>query len=84
MASKDVFNDSNTTPSASAPVTSTDMRSAPPQTSDDPISKEQDRLESLGDDAVRANSIPDDPGGSGNIDKSTLEGAAKLPGEGAP
>ncbi|KAI4289291.1 MAG: hypothetical protein L6R35_001441 [Caloplaca aegaea] len=73
---KDVFDDSRTIPSASALVTSTEMKSAPPQSSDDPISKEQDRLNSLGNDAVHADSAPDDPGGSGNIDKSTLGGVA--------
>ncbi|KAL9012940.1 MAG: hypothetical protein Q9173_002335 [Seirophora scorigena] len=73
---KDVFDDSNTTPSASAPVTSTKMGSAPPQSSEDPISKEQDRLDSLRDDAVHAKSVPDEPGGSGNIDKSTIQGVA--------
>ncbi|KAI4112638.1 MAG: hypothetical protein LQ345_006242 [Seirophora villosa] len=73
---KDVFNDSNTTPSASAPVTSTKMGSAPSQSSEDPISKEQDRLDSLEDDAVHAKSVPDKPGGSGNIDKSTIQGVA--------
>lgn len=73
---RDVFDHSNTTPSASAPVTSTKMGSAPPQSSEDPISKEQDRLDSLGDDAVHAKSVPDEPGGSGNIDKSTIQGVA--------
>lgn len=82
--SKDVFDDVNTRPSASTPVTSTKMKSAPQQSSDDPISKEQNRLESLSDDAVHAKSVPDDPGESGSIDKSTIEGAASLPEDQAP
>lgn len=82
--SKDIFNDAFTRPSASAPVTSTKMESAPPQSSDDPISEEQDRLDSLSRDAVHAKSVPKDPGGSGNIDKSTIEGAANLPAAGGP
>lgn len=82
--SKDVFDDASTKPSASAPVTSIEMRSAPPQSSDDPISREQDRLNKLDSDALHAKSAPNDPGGSGNIDQSTIEGAATLPEERAP
>lgn len=82
--SKDIFDDAITKPSGSAPVTSTEMKSAPPQSSDDPISKEQDRLDSLSSDAVHAKSVPEDPGGSGNIDQSTIEGAANLPEGAAP
>ncbi|KAL8925272.1 MAG: hypothetical protein Q9208_003562 [Pyrenodesmia sp. 3 TL-2023] len=82
--SKDVFDDAITKPSGSAPVTSTEMKSAPPQSSDDPIPKEQNRLDSLCSDAVHAKSVPEDPGGSGNIDRSTIEGAATLPQGTAP
>ncbi len=39
---------------------------------DDPISKEQSRLRNLDDDAVRADSKPEDPGTSGDIEASTL------------
>ncbi|KAL8991687.1 MAG: hypothetical protein Q9169_007746 [Polycauliona sp. 2 TL-2023] len=81
---KDVF-DASTTPSTSAPVTSTEMPSAPPQKGDDdPISKEQDRLESLNTDAVHAQSAPEDPGKSGNLDAAPLPDAANLPSEGGP
>ncbi|KAL8677810.1 MAG: hypothetical protein Q9186_005790 [Xanthomendoza sp. 1 TL-2023] len=80
---KDVFN-ASTKPSANAPVTSSDMPSMPPQSDDDPISKEQERLDSLDDDAVHAKSTPEDPGQSGNIDAGPLPDAANLPQEGGP
>ncbi|KAL8860621.1 MAG: hypothetical protein Q9178_002974 [Gyalolechia marmorata] len=80
---KDIF-DAFTIPSRSAPVTTTEMSSAPRQSDDDPISKEQDRLNNLNDDAVHAESAPEDPGKSGNIDASSLPGAANLPSEGGP
>ncbi|KAL8702913.1 MAG: hypothetical protein Q9201_003919 [Fulgogasparrea decipioides] len=57
----------STTPSADSPVTSTEIKSAPLQSTDDPISKEQERLNSLDNDAVHAKSLPEDPGGSGDI-----------------
>ena len=79
----DVFN-AFTAPSSSAPVSSSTMEAAPPQDPKRPIDREQDRLESLGDDAVHAKSAPADPGQSGNPEKATLEGAAKLPEGGAP
>ncbi|KAI4248272.1 MAG: hypothetical protein LQ352_005961 [Teloschistes flavicans] len=75
---KDVF-DAATTPSATAPVSSSEVKSQPPQSTNDPISREQERLDSLKDDAVHAKSLPDDPGGSGNVDKTTVTGAANLP-----
>ncbi len=80
---KDIF-DASTIPSRSAPVTTTEMSSAPRQSDDDPISKEQDRLNNLNDDAVHAESAPEDPGKSGNIDAASLPGAASLPPEGGP
>ncbi|KAL9604655.1 MAG: hypothetical protein Q9219_000375 [cf. Caloplaca sp. 3 TL-2023] len=76
---KDVFNDASTAPSTSAPVASTGMGSAPPQLEEDPTDKERERLESLDDDAVHAKSMPEDPGGSGDVNKSSVEGAADLP-----
>ncbi|KAL8767085.1 MAG: hypothetical protein Q9209_006312 [Squamulea sp. 1 TL-2023] len=80
---KDIFN-ASTTPSKLAPVTSTEMPSAPPQSDDDPISKEQDRLDSLDNDAVHAKSTPENPGKSGNIDATILPDAANLPQNGGP
>ncbi|KAL8630044.1 hypothetical protein Q9189_004239 [Teloschistes chrysophthalmus] len=79
---KDVF-DAATTPSTTAPVSTSEVKSHPPQPSNDPISKEQERLDSLDDNAVHAKSLPDDPGGSGNVDKSSIPGAASLP-QGGP
>lgn len=75
---KDVF-DAATTPSTTAPVSTSEVMSYTPQPSNDPITKEQERLDSLNDDAVHAKSAPDDPGGSGNVDKSSIVGAASLP-----
>ncbi|KAL8887567.1 MAG: hypothetical protein Q9215_004883 [Flavoplaca cf. flavocitrina] len=80
---KDVF-EASTTPSATAPVTSTEMPSAPPQKDDDPISKEQTRLNSLNTDAVHADSVPEKPGKSGNVDAAAIPDAANLPSEGGP
>ncbi|KAL8808569.1 MAG: hypothetical protein Q9223_007247 [Gallowayella weberi] len=80
---KDVFN-ASTKPSADAPVTSTEMPSMPRQSDDDPIPKEQERLDSLDNDAVHAKSIPEDPGQAGNIDAAPLPDAATLPQEGGP
>ncbi|KAL8686884.1 MAG: hypothetical protein Q9218_006795, partial [Villophora microphyllina] len=75
---KDIF-DASTAPSTTAPVATTEMKSAPPQPNDDPISKEQDRLNSLDDNAVHAKSLPDDPGGSGDVNKASVAAAADLP-----
>ncbi|KAL8654255.1 MAG: hypothetical protein Q9226_003505 [Calogaya cf. arnoldii] len=80
---KDIF-DASTTPSATAPVTSTEMPSARPQQDNDPITKEQDRLESLNTDAVHATSAPENPGKSGNLDAACLPDAAILPSERGP
>ena len=80
---KDIF-EASTTPSATAPVTSTEMPSAPPQKDDDPISKEQARLNSLNTDAVHANVVPEKPGKSGNLDAAAIPDAANLPSEGGP
>ncbi|KAL8717931.1 MAG: hypothetical protein Q9225_004879 [Loekoesia sp. 1 TL-2023] len=83
-APKDVFSDASTAPSASVPVTSTEIKSAPPQSVEDSTDKERERLDSLHDDAIHAKSVPEDPGGSGDINKATVEGAATLPQGGAP
>ncbi|KAI4263111.1 MAG: hypothetical protein L6R42_001734 [Xanthoria sp. 1 TBL-2021] len=80
---KDIF-DASTTPSASAPVTSTKMPSAPPQQDNDPITKEQDRLDGLNTDAVHAKSAPENPGKSGNLDAAPVPDAASLPSERGP
>ena len=42
---------------------------------DDPISREQERLDSLGTDAVSAESKPDQPGDSGDVEKAVLDEA---------
>ncbi|KAL8866998.1 MAG: hypothetical protein Q9174_005946 [Haloplaca sp. 1 TL-2023] len=76
--------DTSTAPSSSAPVTSSDMGSAPPQSADDPIGNEQERLNSLKDDAVHANSRPEDPGVSGDISQAPVPDAAGLPQGGDP
>lgn len=80
---KDVF-DASTTPSTTAPVTSSQMPSMPPQSDDDPISKEQDRLDSLNNDVVHAKSVPENPGRSGDINAAPIPDAANLPQEGGP
>lgn len=70
----DVFQ-ASTAPSGKA----TNPKTPPPSFSaqqDDPISKEQARLDHLTTDAVHANSFPDDPGASGNPDKCVEEGAS--------
>ncbi|KAL8715789.1 MAG: hypothetical protein Q9220_000456 [cf. Caloplaca sp. 1 TL-2023] len=76
---KDVFEDAETAPSAANPVFSERVGSAPPQGEDDSTSKERERLESLQTDAVHADSVPEDPGGSGDVRKSTVKHAASLP-----
>ncbi|KAL8940196.1 MAG: hypothetical protein Q9216_002947 [Gyalolechia sp. 2 TL-2023] len=83
MTPRDVFDDASTAPSASAPVTSTDMKSAPPQQEEDPTDKERERLNSLQDDAIHATSMPKDPGGSGNLEEAPVKDAANLP-QGGP
>ncbi|KAL8939491.1 MAG: hypothetical protein Q9211_002722 [Gyalolechia sp. 1 TL-2023] len=79
MTPRDVFDDASTAPSASAPVTDTEMKSAPPQQVEDPTDKERERLNSLLDDAVHAKSMPEDPGRSGDLNHASVEGAANLP-----
>lgn len=64
-----------TAPSGKATNPKTPPPSFPPH-QDDPISKEQARLDHLETDAVHANSFPDDPGVSGDADKCVEEGAA--------
>ncbi|KAL8832284.1 MAG: hypothetical protein Q9170_004941 [Blastenia crenularia] len=80
-ASRDVFDDAATKPSASAPVTNTEMLSAPTQSKEDSTDKERERLDNLHGDAVHAKSVPEDPGGSGDISKANVEEAATLPQE---
>ena len=50
-------------------------RSVPEDPFDDPISKEQDRLENLETDAVHADSRPDNPGTSGNVEDAVVDDA---------
>lgn len=70
----DIFQ-ASTAPSGKATNPKTPPASFPRQ-HDDPISKEQARLDHLETDAVHANSFPDDPGTSGDAEKSVEEGAA--------
>ncbi|MCJ1463866.1 Light-sensor Protein kinase [Pseudocyphellaria aurata] len=70
----DVFQ-ASTAPSGKATNPKTPPPSFPSHL-DDPISKEQARLDHLETDAVHANSFPDDPGVSGDAEKCVEEGAA--------
>ena len=64
----DVFT-SNTKPSPKAPVSSSKKHgSYPAQPKEDSSDKERERLNQLDNDAVHADSVPDNPGHSGNID----------------
>ena len=49
--------------------------SVPEHPSDDPISKEQERLDSLETDAVHADSKPSDPGTPGNVEHAVVDEA---------
>ena len=63
---------SSTKPSAKAPVSSSKKReSYPAQPKEDSSDKERERLRRLDDDAVHANSAPQNPGRSGIIDYAT-------------
>ena len=64
----DVFQ-ASTKPEPENPVHNEDRKSFP-RHEDDPIGQEQDRLASLETDAVHANSAPQDPGSSGNLQAS--------------
>ena len=64
----DVFT-SNTKPSPKAPVSSSKKQeSCPAQPKEDSSDKERERLNQLDNDAVHADSVPNNPGHSGNID----------------
>ena len=68
----DIFS-ASTAPSKVSPVSqssSEPVRSVQP--GDDSTDQERERLESLETDAVHAESMPSDPGKSGNLDASTL------------
>lgn len=71
----DIFQ-ASTAPSGKATNPKTPPPSVPRQ-QDDPISKEQARLEHLETDAVHANSFPEDPGTSGDPEKC-VDGEAAL------
>ncbi|MCJ1374841.1 Light-sensor Protein kinase [Loxospora ochrophaea] len=65
----------STRPLTKAPSTSTPVKSYPSTSDDpfdDPISKEQARLDSLETDAVHSKSTPQDPGESGNLEQAGL------------
>ncbi|MCJ1450798.1 Light-sensor Protein kinase [Mycoblastus sanguinarius] len=75
----DVFS-SSTEPSCRAPVsTSTPTKSYPTQPMDDPTDQERERLNNLANDAVHAESFPQDPGQSGNIEKAIEHKSANEP-----
>ena len=60
---------SSTKPSAKAPVSSSRKReSYPAQPREEPTDKERERLGQLDNDAVHADSVPENPGHSGDID----------------
>lgn len=61
----DVFT-SSTKPSSTAPVSSSTRH--PAQATEDPGDKERERLNQLATDAVQADSVPQNPGRSGNMD----------------
>ncbi|MCJ1291276.1 Light-sensor Protein kinase [Xylographa carneopallida] len=66
---------SSTTPSPRAAVSSAVMKSAPDHGDDpfdDPISREQERLNSLATDAVNDESVPENPGTSGDLAQAGL------------
>ena len=75
----DVFS-SYTTPSATAPVsTSTAPKSHPVQPMESTTDQERERLSNLDNDAVHANSFPTGPGQSGNIEQSIERRSAENP-----
>lgn len=79
MRQPDVFS-SSTAPSAEAPVsTSTTPPSYPAQPKDDPTDKERERLNKLDNDAVHANSFPENPGKSGDVEHAVESGGTKEP-----
>ncbi|KAL8947238.1 MAG: hypothetical protein Q9222_006462 [Ikaeria aurantiellina] len=79
---KDVFEDAETRPEEGNLVASGEgVGSAPPQEEEDSTDRERERLEGLHTDAVHADSLPEDPGGSGSIQRSTVRDAASLPQE---
>ncbi|MCJ1282404.1 Light-sensor Protein kinase [Xylographa opegraphella] len=66
---------SSTTPSPRAAVSTTILKSMPDHGADafdDPISREQNRLNNLTTDAVNDKSVPENPGTSGNMDQAGL------------
>lgn len=66
----DIFS-ASTKPSVHAPVTNAKaVESYPLQPKDDPSDGERERLNSLDDDAVHAQSTPQDPGESGNLERA--------------
>ena len=73
----DVFA-SSTKPSANAPVSSSKKReSYPAQPKEDSTDKERERLSQLGNDAVHADSVPENPGHSGNIEYAVESNSTK-------
>ena len=67
----DVFS-SSTVPSATNPVSQSSKTDTPVENEEDSTDRERERLNSLNDDAVHADSAPQDPGESGNLNQSTL------------
>lgn len=73
----DVFA-SSTKPSAKAPVSSFKKReSYPPQSKEDSSDRERERLSQLDNDAVHADSVPQHPGQSGNIEYAVESSSRK-------
>lgn len=68
----DIFS-SSTAPSTTNPVSqSSSQVSAPVQSKESSTDKERERLNSLDNDAVHAESVPEDPGQSGTVNQSTI------------
>ena len=75
----DVFT-SSTIPSAKAPVSSSRKHeSYPTQPEEDSTDKERERLSQLDDDAVHADSAPDNPEHSGNMEYAVESHSKKKP-----
>ena len=71
---------SNTAPSPTAPVSSTEPeKSYPAQAKESATDQERERLQSLDNDAVHANSFPKNPGSSGKPQTSLETEGAECP-----
>ena len=82
--SADLFS-SSTTPSSTNPVSqSSSQVDGQMHSPDDSMDKERERLNSLQNDAVHSESVPEDTGQSGNPDQSTIEAPTKIAPQATP